>query len=67
MANVPAERLHKKNQFVFGAIGLGFKGPFPVKNNGKLSSRSILLFTSLALRAVHLEVLNDHKTDSKIN
>ena len=67
MADLPEDRLPKKNQFVFETTGLDFIGPFPVKNNGRLSSRYILLFTCLVVRAVHLEVSNDLTTDSTIN
>ena len=67
MAELPQERLPKNNQFVFETTGLDFIGPFPVKNNGKLSSRYLLLFTCLVVRAVHLEVSNDLSTDSTIN
>ena len=56
MADLPQERLPKNNQFVFETAGLDFFGPFPVNNNGKLSSRYVLLFTCLVVRAVHLEV-----------
>ena len=37
MAELPAERLPKKNQFVFETTGLDFIGRFPVKNDGRLS------------------------------
>ena len=67
MADIPAERLPEKNQFVFETTGLDFIGPFPVKNHGSLSSRYILLFACLVVRAVHLEVSNDLTTDSTIN
>ena len=67
MADLLKERLPKKNQFVFETTGLGFIGPFPVKNNGRLSSRYILLFICLVVRAVHLEVSIDLTTDSTIN
>ena len=67
MADLPQERLPKNNQFVFETTGLDFIGLFPVKNNGKLSSRYVLLFTCLVVRAVHLEVSNDLSTDSTIN
>ena len=64
MVDLPAERLPKKNWFVFETTGLDFIGPFPVKNHGRLSSRYILLFTCLVVRAVHLEVWNDLTTAS---
>ena len=67
MADLPQERLPKNNQFVFETTGLDFIGPFPVKNKGKLFSRYVLLFTSLFVRAVHLEVSNDLSTESTIN
>ena len=67
MADLPQEMLPKDNQFVFETTGLDFIGPFPVKNNGKLFSRYVLLFTCLAVRAVRLEVSNDLSTDSTIN
>ena len=64
MADLPQERLPKNNQFVFETTGLDFIGPFPIKNNGKLSSHYVLLFTCLVVRAVHLEVSIDLSTDS---
>ena len=67
MSDLPQEWLPKDNQFVFETTGLDFIGPFPVKNNGKLSSRYVLLFTCLVVRAVHLEFSNDLSTDSTIN
>ena len=67
MADLPQERLPKNNQFVFESTGLDFIAPFPVKNNGELFSRYLLLFTCLVVRAVHLEVPNDLSTDSTIN
>ena len=67
MADLQAERLLKKNQFVFETTGLYFIGPFPVKNNGRLSSRYILLFACLVVRAVYLEISNDLTRDSTIN
>ena len=67
MADLPRERLPKNNQFVFETTGLDFIGPFPVKNNGKLFSRYVLLFTCLVVRAVHLEVSKDLSTDSTLN
>ena len=67
MADLTKERLTKKNQLVFETTGLDFIGPFPVKNNGRLSSRYNLLFTCLVVRAVHLDVSNDLTTDSAIN
>ena len=67
IADLPKERLPKKNQFVFETTGLNFIGPFPVKNNGRLSSRYILLLACLVVRAVHLEISNDLTRDSTIN
>ena len=55
MAGFPAEGLPKKNQFVFATTGLHLIGPYTVKNHGWLSSRYILLFTCLVVKAVHLE------------
>ena len=67
MAVLSQERLPKNNQFVFETTGLDFIGPFLVKNNGKLFSRYVLLFTCLVVRAVYLKVSNDLSTDSTIN
>ena len=55
------------DQFVFQTTGLDFIGPFPVKSNGKLFSRCVLIFTCLAARADHLEVSKDLSTDSTTN
>ena len=67
MFDLPAERLPKKNQIVFETTGLDFIGAFLLKNHGSLSSRYILLFTCLFVRAIRLEVSNDLTTDSTIN
>ena len=56
MADLPQERLPKNNQFIFETTGFDIIGPFLVKNNGKLNSRYVLLFTYLVVRPVHLEV-----------
>ena len=66
-ADLPQEGLPKNNQFVFETSGLDFIGPFPVKNNGKLFSRYVLLFKCLVVKAVYLEVSNDLSTDSTTN
>ena len=64
MADLPQEKLPKNNKFVVENNWTWFIGPFPAKNNGKLFSRYVLLFTCLV---VHLEVSNDLTTDSTIN
>ena len=66
MADLHRERLPKIPQIVFETTGLDFIWPFPVKNDNKLFSRYVLLFTCLVLRAVHLEVWNNLSTDQTI-
>ena len=66
-ADLPQERLPKNNQFVFETTGFYFIGPFPVKNNGKLFNRYVLLSTCVVIRAGHLKGSNGLSTESTIN
>ena len=67
MADLPKSGLQKENHHVFQTTGLDFVGPFPVEEHGRNGPIYILLFTSLVVRAVHLEVAVDLTTDSTIH
>jgi hypothetical protein len=65
MADLPKERLEESPPFTY--CGIDCFGPFPVTEGYKERKRYGLLFTCLASRAVHIEVLDDMSTDSFLN
>jgi len=65
MANLPEERLECSPPFTY--CGMDCFGPFYVKEGRKELKRYGLLFTCLALRAIHIEVIDDMSTDSFLN
>ena len=67
MSDLPSERLPLQNHIAFATTGLDFIGPFPIKQCGKFSTRYILLFSCLVVRAVHLEVSESLSTDSTMS
>ncbi|XP_006823892.1 uncharacterized protein LOC102807510 [Saccoglossus kowalevskii] len=65
MANLPEDRTEPSPPFTH--CGLDCFGPFMIKEGRKELKRYGLIFTCLASRAVHIEVLDDMSTDSFIN
>ena len=54
---LPTERVNYTSPFTF--TGLDYMGPVLIKHGNETSKRWIALFTCLAVRAVHLEVVQD--------
>ena len=65
MADLPKERVEPSPPFTY--CGLDCFGPFTVKEGRKELKRYGLIITCLALRAVHIEVLDDMTTDAFLN
>ncbi|XP_064641961.1 uncharacterized protein LOC135496530 [Lineus longissimus] len=65
MSNLPEDRTEASPPFTY--CGADCFGPFYVKDNRKEVKRYGVIFTCLALRAVHIEVLDDMSTDAFIN
>ena len=65
MASLPVDRLEPSPPFTH--CGLDCFGPFLVKEGRKEHKRYGLIFTCLASRAVHLELLDDLSTDAFLN
>lgn len=65
MADLPEERVEPSPPFTH--CGVDVFGPFIVKEGRKEMKRYGLIFTCLALRAVHIEVLDDLTSDSFMN
>lgn len=57
MPDLPANRVRYSSPFTF--TGLDYIGPLSVTSNGQKQKRWICLFTCMAVRAVHLEVVGD--------
>ena len=57
MPSWPSERMISSPPFTF--TGLDYFGPIYVKNDNIISKCWVCLFTCLAVRAVHLELVND--------
>ena len=59
MAPYPPSRIEESAPFSF--TGLDYLGPLYVKVNGESATRKVwvCLFTCLAVRAVHLELIHD--------
>ena len=51
----PKERVSKSVPFQY--VGLDYLGPIRVKENGEVQKMWICLFTCLAVRAIHLELV----------
>ena len=66
MAPLPFERVTSEEP-AFTRIGLDCFGPFDVVNGRKHEKRYGIVFTCLASRAIHLEILYSLSTDSFIN
>lgn len=65
MADLPSSRLFPCPPFTY--VGADCFGPFLVKDNRKEIKRYGVLFTCMASRAIHLEVLDDMTSDDVIN
>ncbi len=65
MADLPQDRTDPAPPFTHS--GMDCFGPFLTKQGRRTSKRYGLLFTCLASRAVHIEMLDDMSTDSFIN
>ena len=65
MSNLPAQRTEPTPPFTH--VGMDVFGPFSCKDGRKENKRYGLIFTCLASRAVHLELLEDMTTDCFIN
>ena len=65
MADLPKERLEASPPFTY--CGLDCFGPFLVKEGRKELKKYGLILTCLAMRAIHIEVLDDMSSDSFLN
>ncbi|XP_035986832.1 uncharacterized protein LOC118560169 [Fundulus heteroclitus] len=66
MADLPHNRI-TPDEPPFSRVGLDCFGPFEVKRGRAVVKRYGPIFTCLAIRAIHLEVLSSLDTDSFIN
>lgn len=65
MADLPAERTVPSPPFTY--VGCDVFGPFVVKEGRKEVKRYGLIFTCMASRAIHIELLDNMSTDAYIN
>lgn len=66
MANLPVNRISPdKPPFTF--VGVDCFGPFDIKSRRSIVKRYGVIFTCLAIRAIHIEVVQSLDTDSFIN
>ncbi|XP_068697094.1 uncharacterized protein [Montipora foliosa] len=63
MADLPVDRL-TTDQPPFTSVGVDFFGPLQVRRGRSLLKRYGVIFTCLAIRAVHIEVAHSLDTDS---
>ncbi|KAK7877121.1 hypothetical protein WMY93_032173 [Mugilogobius chulae] len=66
MSDLPLSRI-TPDEPPFSRVGLDCFGPFEVKRGRAVVKRYGLIFTCLAIRAIHLEVLSSLDTNSFIN
>ena len=64
MADLPEDRFEQAAPFTYAAVD--YCGPWYIKDRRKELKRYVALFTCMASRAAHLEVLNTINTDSFI-
>lgn len=65
MSDLPSERLEPSPPFTY--CGIDVFGPFTTKEGRKELKKYGLIFTCLALRAIHIELLDDMSTDAFLN
>ncbi|XP_067945018.1 uncharacterized protein [Watersipora subatra] len=65
MADLPSERVTCNPPFT--CVGCDCFGPFVVKENRKEFKRYGVIFTCMASRAIHIEVIDDMSADAFIN
>ena len=65
MADLPSERVNPSPPFTY--VGCDCFGPFVVKESRKELKRYGVIFTCMASRAIHIELLDDMTTDAFIN
>ncbi|XP_067950597.1 uncharacterized protein [Watersipora subatra] len=65
MADLPSERVTCNPPFTY--VGCDCFGPFIVKDNQKELKRYGVIFTCMASRAIHIEIIDDMSTDAFIN
>lgn len=66
MADLPADRVCP-DEPPFTKVGVDYFGPFEVKSRRSIVKRYGVMFTCLAIRAVHIEVAPSLDTDAFIN
>ncbi|KAK7922690.1 hypothetical protein WMY93_009592 [Mugilogobius chulae] len=66
MADLPSERI-VPDEPPFTRVGVDCFGPFEVKSRRSMVKRYGVIFTCLAIRAVHIEIAMSLETDSFIN
>lgn len=66
MADLPSERV-TPNEPLFTRVGVDYFGPFEVKSRRSVVKRYGIIFTCLAIQAIHIEVAPSLDTDSFVN
>lgn len=66
MADLPKERV-LPDEPPFSRVGMDYFGPFEVKRGRSLVKRYGVIFTCMAVRAIHIEMADSLDTDSCIN
>lgn len=66
MADLPSDRVMPDDP-PFTRVGVDYFGPFMVKRGRSLVKKYGVIFTCLAIRAVHIEVASSLDTDSCLN
>ena len=66
MADLPEDRI-RPHEPPFTSVGMDYFGPITVKRGRSMVKRYGVLFTCLAIRAIHIEMAHSLDTDSCIN